>query len=326
MATKTQHQARVALVCSILLAVATLLIAPVVGGSGLDFGRLARQDAPDWQILINLRIPRTLLALLTGGALAASGALFQALLRDALATPSNLGVSAAASLGAVFALVVLPGEETGIPLVWLCALAATGAVIAAVSALRMHPRFTPTTLLLTGVAVNGVCLSIILLLHSLAGIAKGFQVTHWLMGGIDAVEYRVLLYVALAVSPVLAWTVSVARVLNVMSYGDTWAAGRGIDTRSITWKGFLAGALLSGITTAVTGPIAFVGLIVPHLIRRVTGPDHRVLMPACIFCGGAFLAICDTISRTVLAPVEIPVGVITALLGGPFFVWLLWSR
>lgn len=310
----------------VMLAFATLLIAPLVGGSGLDFGRLARQESPDWPILINLRIPRTLLALLTGGSLAAAGAMFQALLRDALATPSNLGVSAAASLGAVFALVVLPGEEAGIPLVWPCALLATAAVIAAVSALRMHPRFTPSTLLLTGVAVNGVCLAVILLLHSLAGIAKGFQVTHWLMGGIDAVEYRVLGYVALAVVPVLAWAVSISRVLNVMSYGDTWAAGRGVDTRSIAWKGFLAGAVLSGVTTAVTGPIAFVGLIVPHLIRRVTGPDHRVLMPACIFCGGAFLAICDTVSRTVMAPVEVPVGVITALLGGPFFVWLLWSR
>ena len=99
-----------------------------------------------------------------------------------------------------------------------------------------------------------------------------------------------------------------------------------MDTRTLSIKGFIAGALLTGTLTAVTGPIAFVGLIVPHLLRRMVGSDHRVLLPAALFGGGAFLVVCDTISRSVLAPIEIPVGVTTALLGGPFFVWLLWKR
>jgi len=125
---------------------------------------------------------------------------------------------------------------------------------------------------------------------------------------------------------VAIWMLRLSRVLNVISFGETWAAGRGVDCRRVTWQGFAAGAVLVGTTTAVTGPIAFVGLIVPHLLRRVVGPDYRVLMPASLFVGGAFLVVCDTISRSVMAPVEIPVGVATALLGGPFFVWLLWSR
>ncbi|MBM3798168.1 MAG: iron ABC transporter permease [Acidobacteria bacterium] len=316
---------RVFLVSFALLAVVTVA-APFLGGTGMDMTRLARREAPDWQILVSLRVPRTLLALLAGASLSTAGALFQAILRDALATPSNLGVSAAAALGAVMAIALLPGEETGLPWAWISSLAGTAAVIALVAVMRSSPRFSPASLLLTGIAINGICASVILLLHSLAGIARGFQITYWLMGGLDAVTYPVLGALAMVVVPVWIWILRMARVLNVMSYGDTWAAGRGVDSTKITWLGFAAGAVLAGVTTAVTGPIAFVGLIVPHLLRRVTGPDYRVLMPACLFCGGAFLIICDTVARTVLAPVEIPVGVMTALLGGPFFVWLLWSR
>jgi len=326
MANEPRTRAKAALWSSLALMIAVAVIAPFVGGTSLDFGNLSRQEGPDLQILLSLRIPRTILALIAGAALATAGALFQALLRDALATPSNLGVSSAASLGAVIAIALLPGDETGWPVVWIFALGGTAVVIALVAALRASARFTPITLLLSGIAINGICASMVLLLHSLAGITRSFQITHWLMGGIDAVEYPVLACLAIAVTPPLIWILASARSINVISYGDAWAAGRGIDCADLTWKGFAAGAILAGVTTAVTGPIAFVGLIVPHLLRRVTGPDHRVLLPACVFCGAAFLVICDTVSRTVLAPVEIPVGVVTALMGGPFFVWLLWSR
>ena len=326
METDLRLRARRAFLISLSLLCAIAVAAPFLGGSGIDYEKLARREAPDWQILVNLRVPRTLLALLAGSSLSAAGALYQAILRDALATPSNLGVSAAASLGAVTAIALFPGEETGLPWVWISALAATAAVVALVAALRASERFSPMSLLLTGIAINGVCASIILLLHSLAGIARGFQITHWLMGGIDAVTYPVLAALAAAVIPIWIWILRNAHVLNLMSYGETWAAGRGVDCARITWQGFAAGAALAGVITAVTGPIAFVGLIVPHLLRRITGPDYRVLLPACIFCGGAFLIVCDTVARSVMAPVEIPVGVVTALLGGPFLVWLIWSR
>ena len=326
MAGELRGRAGWVLVVSLAAAAVAGAVCPFLGGSGMDYGKLWRHESPDWNILIDLRVPRTLLALLTGAALSGAGALFQALLRDALATPSSLGVSAAASLGAVIAIAFSQGEETRFPFVWLSALAGAAAVMALVAGLGRLRRFSSFTLLLTGIAVNGVCTSVILLLHSLAGITKSFQITHWLMGGVDAVEYPVLLLLAIAIAPVCWWMLRLARVLNVISYGETWAVGRGVDCRRITWQGFAAGTLLVGTTTAVTGPIAFVGLIVPHLLRRLVGPDYRLLLPASIFGGAAFLVVCDTISRSVLAPIEIPVGVTTALLGGPFFVWLLWSR
>lgn len=326
MAADLRHRARLVLALSVLAAAVTAAVCPFIGGSGMDYGNLLRREAPDWNIFVNLRVPRTLLALLTGAALSGAGALFQALLRDALATPSSLGVSSAAALGAVTAIAFYPGDEAGFPVVWLAALAGAAAVIVFVAALGQLRRFTPFTLLLTGIAVNGICMSLVLLFHNLAGITKSFQITHWLLGGVDAVEYPVLLILALVIVPVFVWLLRLSRILNVISFGDAWAAGRGVDTRRITWQGFAAGAVLVGSTTAITGPIAFVGLIVPHLLRRIVGPDYRVLMPASIFGGGAFLVLCDAISRSLLAPMEIPVGVTTALLGGPFFVWLLWSR
>ncbi|MFN7938192.1 MAG: iron ABC transporter permease [Bryobacteraceae bacterium] len=326
MAADLRKHASSVMAMSVLAALLTATICPFLGGTGMDYAKLFRQEAPDWNIFLNLRIPRTLLALLTGAALSGAGAMFQALLRDALATPSSLGVTAAASLGAVAAIALVPGDTLGFPVVWVSALCGAALVIALVSALSQARRFSSFTLLLTGIAINGICTAIILLLHSMAGITRSFQITHWLMGGIDAVEYPVLAALALAIVPASIWMLRMARIWNVISYGDTWAIGRGVDSRKITWKGFVVGTILVGTTTAVTGPIAFVGLIVPHLLRRIVGPDYRLLLPASIFGGGAFLIVCDTISRTLLAPVEVPVGVTTALLGGPFFVWLLWSR
>jgi iron complex transport system permease protein len=309
------------------IALIAVVVCPLVGGSGLDYQKLMRGEQPDWNIFVQLRLPRALLALLTGSSLAVSGALFQALLRDALATPSSLGVSAAASLGAVIAISTTVDREGSFPLVWLFALAGAGAVIVFVAIMgQTSRRFSSFTLLLTGIAINGICLAAVLLLHSLAGITKSFRITHWLMGGIDAAEYSVLGLLTLISVPIFIWILMRARTWNVLSYGDAWAEGRGVDTKSLSISGFIAGAVLTGTMTAVTGPIAFVGLIVPHLLRRIVGADHRILLPAALFGGGAFLVICDTISRSVLAPIEIPVGVTTALLGGPFFVWLLWKR
>lgn len=326
MAVSGRKRAIVASLISLLVAIVVAAVCPFIGGTGMDYSKLWRQESPDWTIFLNLRVPRTLLALITGAALASSGAMFQALLRDALATPSNLGVTAAASLGAVIVIAFFSAGDSALPLIWMAAIAGAGVVVALVAALARARRFSPLTLLLTGVAINAICSAAIMLLNSMAGITKSFQITHWLMGDIDAVKYSTLAVLAVIVIPACLWILSQARVLNVISYGETWAAGRGVDCRKKTWQGFLVGTLLVGATTAITGPIAFVGLIVPHLIRGIVGPDYRLLLPASVFGGGAFLILCDTVARSVLAPVEIPVGVITALMGGPFFVWLLWKR
>jgi len=326
MATDPRRPITARLAVAAAAALAVTVLTPFLGGSGMDYGKLWRGESPDWEIFLNLRVPRTLLAFLAGAALSLAGALYQAVLREALATPSSLGVTSAAALGAVAAIALGSGEETGFPLVWVAALAGAGLVIALVAALGRIQHFSSFTLLLTGIALSGISTALILLLHSLAGITRSFQIAHWLMGGIDAVSYPVLAALAAAVALGAVWSFRQARLLHVLMLGEAWAAGRGIDHRRLNWHSFAVGAWLVGTVTAITGPIGFVGLIVPHLLRRLCGPDYRLLLPLSLLAGGAFLVLCDTLSRTVLAPVEIPVGVTTALLGGPFFVWLLWSR
>jgi iron complex transport system permease protein len=171
-----------------------------------------------------------------------------------------------------------------------------------------------------------MCFAIILFLHNLASFSQSFAISRWLMGGIDAVEYSTLGWLAAAVVPVCALVVTRARAWNLMAIGEDWAAARGASPNPYIAAGYVSGAILTGLITALTGPIGFVGLIVPHALRLRWGADHRVLLPCSCLLGAAFLALCDTLSRTVLAPTEIPVGVITALCGGPFFIWLLRSR
>jgi iron complex transport system permease protein len=168
--------------------------------------------------------------------------------------------------------------------------------------------------------------AIIMFLHNLAGFSQSFAISRWLMGGLDAVEYSTLAWLTAIVVPVCIAVTLRARQWNLLAVGDDWAESRGVSATGLTAFGYIAGSILTGLVTALTGPIAFVGLIVPHALRLRFGADHRILMPSSLLAGGAFLALCDTIARTVMAPTEIPVGVLTALAGGPFFIWLLRSR
>jgi ABC-type Fe3+-siderophore transport system permease subunit len=168
--------------------------------------------------------------------------------------------------------------------------------------------------------------AIIMFLHNLASFSQSFAISRWLMGGLDAVEYSTLAWLAAAVLPVSGLVMLRAPQWNLLAVGDEWAASRGVSTTALTTLGYIAGSILTGLVTALTGPIGFVGLIVPHALRLKLGADHRVLLPCSFLVGAAFLCICDTLSRTVIAPTEIPVGVLTALAGGPFFIWLLRSR
>ena len=147
-----------------------------------------------------------------------------------------------------------------------------------------------------------------------------------MMGGIDAVDYATLAWAAGLILPALLLVFLRARDWNLMSVGEDWAAARGVAVPRLMLTGYLLGSFVAGSVTAITGPIAFVGLIVPHALRLRLGADHRLLLPCSFFAGAAFLAVCDTVARTVLAPTEVPVGVVTALLGGPFFIWLLRSK
>jgi iron complex transport system permease protein len=185
---------------------------------------------------------------------------------------------------------------------------------------------SPFTLLMAGITVNSICMAGILFLHSVATNVQSVTITRWLMGGIESVDTRSVIALALLVAAAGLYAFRQARNWNALAVGEEWAIVRGVAANRLMIGGYLAGSLLTGAVTALTGPIGFMGLIVPHAVRMSIGPDHRLLIPASVFAGGAFLAICDTVARTVMAPAEIPVGVITAMMGGPFFIWLLRSR
>jgi iron complex transport system permease protein len=310
-----------------LLAVAVFCILPLAGPADIDYRKAFAGISPDAEILFYARTPRVLLALLAGGALAVAGTLFQALLRDALATPFTLGVSSGASLGAVLSLSLGWHQIAGLPALWVSALCGAGITLFLVLGIASEGRrLSSFTLLLSGVTINSICLACILFLQYLANFGQSYAIVRWLLGGIDAVEYSTLAWLGAAVLVVVAYVFSRARDWNLMTVGEEWAASRGVSTSRLLVGGYLAASLITGSVTALTGPIGFIGLIVPHALRLGLGADHRLLIPCSFFLGASFLAICDTVARTILAPTEVPVGVITAMLGGPFFIWLLRSK
>jgi iron complex transport system permease protein len=306
---------------SFVAMVVVALIAPLIGSSHIEVGRAFAGISPDHEILFYARVPRVLLALLGGAALSVTGVLFQCMLRDPLAEPYTLGVSSGASVGAVLAI-CLGFRATG-----LASLAGAAAVLLIVLGMAVEGRrLSSFTLLLTGVTMNSMAFAVILFMHNLASFSQSFAISRWLMGGLDAVEYSTLAWLAAAVIPVCILVTMRAPQWNLLAIGDDWAASRGVSTTALTAFGYVAGSILTGLVTALTGPIGFVGLIVPHALRLKLGADHRVLLPCSFLLGAAFLGVCDTLSRIVIAPTEIPVGVLTALCGGPFFLWLLKSK
>jgi iron complex transport system permease protein len=318
------HVARRWLGLSLVLFMGAAAVLPFIGPTRLDLAAVWRMQDPDWSILTRLRLSRTLLALFAGGAFALAGSLFQSMLRDALATPYTLGVSTGASLGAVTAIAFGWHRAAGVAGVWAGALAGGALVLILVVAAATRGRdLSAPGLLLAGIAVNSICGALILIVHSLAGLSQSFAISRWLIGGLDAIEPVPLAIYAAGVTLCGASVVRHARNWNLLAVGDAWAATRGVGvTRSLT-TGYLAGSLLAAGTVALTGPIGFIGLVVPHLIRGRVGFDDRIVMPCAFLLGGVLLATCDAVGRTVLAPAEIPAGAITAFIGGPHLVWLV---
>lgn len=312
---------------SVIIALAALLICPLIGPTPLDFSKILTEGSLEAQIFWLARLPRVLLALLAGGALASAGVLFQALMRNALATPDTLGVSSGASLGAVVAICFGWADSARLGGLWTASLLGAGMVLMIIVGLSSSGRNVSSfTLLLAGITINSMCVAIMLFLQSVTSLGRSLAITRWLMGGVDAVEYRTLGLLALFVLPASGALIWRSHHWNLLAVGQAWASTKGLDTKSSLRLGYAAGSILAGSVTAITGPIGFAGLIVPHALRMLIGPDHRLLLPTSFLLGGAFLAVCDAIGRTVFAPAELPVGVITALLGGPFFLWVLTSR
>jgi iron complex transport system permease protein len=284
----------------------------------------AEPPGPTSDIVWRVRLPRVALGALVGAALACSGVLFQALLRNPLADPFVLGVSGGAALGGI--LVLALGQRLGLgygavpPAAFAGAVGAT-ALLYAVAGSRA--RFSPTQLLLTGVVFNAFASAGIVFLASLAGLAEGTSIFLWLIGSLASVRSEVLAWVAAFLAGGVACAVALARSLNLLALGVESAEQLGIEVERDQRIVLLATSLMVGAAVSAAGLIGFVGLIIPHLLRLLVGPDHRLLVPAAVLGGGAFLVLCDTLARSILGGRELPVGAITALAGGPLFLWLL---
>lgn len=310
-----------------VFAALVLLCAPLIGMKALSPGDVLGPgaDAGEARIFWSIRVPRVLLAFLAGAALSLGGMAFQALFRNPLATPFTLGVSGGAALGAtLYIRLGLGFAVLGVAGVSLFAFGGAVASILLVYGLaRLRRGATGATMLLAGVAVSFSFSSLILFLHYTSDMAGSFNILRWLMGRLDVVGYRQLLSALPLAVAGIAVVLLRCRELDLLTVGEDVALSRGVDVRRDRRLLFFGVSLAVGATVAVCGPIGFVGLMAPHICRLLVGPDHRFLAPASLLFGGAFLAACDTLARTVIAPAEIPVGVVTALLGGPFFLWLL---
>ena len=278
------------------------------------------------EIFWQQRVPRVLLACCVGGALGLAGAVFQVLLRNPLATPDTLGVTSAGTLTAAVTL-VFPSLSFAIgpfSSTYVCALA--GSAIAAVFifllARRGHALSVPF-LLLAGVSVNLFCGAAIMLMRFIADPYHLVAVDRWMMGGLTTVGYTEIL----ALLPIIAIGAGLllwqAHALNQLAFGNELAGGRGVHLQRVLTLSFVGCVLLTAAVVAVAGPIGFVGLIVPHAVRVISGPDQRVLLPASMLGAAALLAACDTVARTCIAPTEMPVGILTACIGAPVFLLLL---
>lgn len=345
----TWHRWLLAVAMSLLVAVAVLLASLWVGTQPGDVARafealVAEHDDPShrmaYTLIFELRLPRSLLAMVVGMTLALAGATFQALLRNPLAEPYTLGVASGGSLGALLALKIAPA--LGLTWAWIgpgpvhvaAFLGSLTVVLLVYWFGRSTGMLNTYDLLLAGVTLALFCGAAMLLLQYFADHRELFGMIRWMMGTVETVDYDELLSTLILVAPAWILLLLLAGPLNQVALGEELALARGVPVGWVQALGFFAASLATGSVVAVCGPIGFVGLIVPHAVRFVVGPDHRVLLPTVALMGGAFLVVCDWGSRLLLPTyghlrglelegVQIPIGVITALLGGPFFLILL---
>ena len=312
-----------------LLAAVALLWTPFWGFRQIDLAALLSLDsqATDWLIFWKIRVPRTIVAFLAGAALGCCGMVFQSMFRNPLATPFTLGVSSGASLGA--AAYVWSGFTFGfLGISGMTLFAFLGAMLTILivwGLTQLRGSFSTTTMLLAGVAVSFFCASLILFLQYLSDFAQAFRILRWLMGGLEILGFDSVLGLLPVILGGLVVLAILRHELNLLTTGEDLAASRGVAVRKVRTILFLVTSFMVGGVVAICGPIGFVGMMAPHICRLLTGWDHRYLLPATFLFGGTFLTVCDSFARTLIAPAEIPVGIITALLGGPFFVWLLIS-
>ncbi|MGB7292727.1 MAG: iron ABC transporter permease [Thermodesulfobacteriota bacterium] len=276
-------------------------------------------------IYFKIRIPRILMASIAGGTLALAGAGLQALFRNPLASPFTLGVSGGASLGALLAIRIgLANGILGFSAVSVFSfLFSIFTILFVYSISKVRGVVATGRLLLAGVVVNFFYSAIILFLQFFSDLTQPLQTMRWIMGSLDIVGFDTVWKSLFFVIPGCLILLSMTKDMNLFSLGDDVASSLGVNVDMMEKKIYFATSLAASAVISVTGPIGFVGLIIPHILRMILGVDNRIIIPCSFLLGASFLTVMDTISRTIISPVEIPVGIITASLGGVFFLWLL---
>lgn len=313
----------------LLFAVVACFLSLSWGGVSLTFREIWQAlnyqgSSTNIAILWQIRMPRILLGLLVGGGLAASGCVFQGMLRNPLADPYTLGISGGAAFGATLGVITTgAGFLTGIFWLPLCAFA--GAILAMflVYALATRIFFSTSSLILGGILLSFLFTSLVFLAFAVSRAEDVQRAVLWLMGDLSGAQYSMVRIVSLFLSVGLALVFLFTPDLNILTLGEEKALHLGIPVDRLVKFLFLLASLITATCVSATGIIGFVGLMVPHLTRQITGPDHRILVPACVLSGASFLILADTLARSLIAPLELPVGVITGILGSGFFLIFL---
>ncbi|KFX07838.1 iron ABC transporter [Pectobacterium betavasculorum] len=315
------------LIALLLLMVALMVGAANMGALSLSLNLLWQTpfDDPIWHIWLNIRVPRVLLAILVGGALACSGAIMQGLFRNPLADPGLLGISSGAALCVALTIVLPLGLPPLLALYgpMFAAFVGSLAITAIIFILSRSEQGGLTRLLLAGIALNALCLALIGVLTYLSTDQQLRQFSLWGMGSLGQAQWPMLLVASTLVIPAMVATLYYARRLNLLQLGDEEAHYLGVNVKRTKYTLLLLSSLLVGVAVAVSGVIGFIGLIIPHLMRMHLGADHRWLLPGSILGGACLLLFADTLARTLLSPAEMPVGLLSSLIGGPYFLWLI---
>jgi iron complex transport system permease protein len=319
------------IVSALVMLGVVMLVCSFIGTESISlkalFGVADTREAvnPDYEIFVKVRLPRIILASLVGAALASSGVVFQALLRNPLADPYILGISSGAGLGVIIAVIsgfdwTLWGRS---PIAFFAFFGASGTVWLVWFLGRLTGKFHITGLLLAGVVVNAFFSAVIMFLTSIAKSQQIYSTIFWLMGNITEEGFLVIwLGTGFVLGGILA-LFYISPQLNALSFGEEDAKSMGVNINRTQLIAFAIAAAITAIAVSLSGLIGFVGLLIPHAVRLVFGPDHRQLLPLSGIVGAIFLVIADTLGRIIIAPAQLPVGVVTAMLGGPFFLVLL---
>lgn len=313
-----------ALTATLLAAIYMGLAAGSTGGGIWDVLRTLGQDSESrllGDIIWRLRLPRVLMAALVGATLSLGGMVFQALLRNPLAEPYILGVSGGAAIGAIMGILM---GLARIPGVWLTSFAGSLGVLGVLFLMAGGRSFIhANTLLLSGVMVNAFCAAVIMFLVSMAQDSRLHDIIYWLMGDLAAATMDMTGALAVAVLPCFVVIFARSHAMNLMALGADMARSMGVNIKATTLLLLVVTSLMVSATVSYCGLVGFVGLVMPHLLRLVLGPDHRILTPACILGGATFMVLCDVLARTLPDQGEMPVGVISAMIGAPLFIYLL---